>query len=426
MLPVIRTSLGCGFASIQWVVAVFLLVVSALLLAFGRLGDLKGHVPVYITGMAIFSTCATLCGLARSVHILILFRGLQAVGAAMLFATSPAILIRIFPPEQRGRALGLQSMLVYLGLTIGPSLGGWLTERFGWRAVFLINLPLGLISLAMSLRFLPRHEPTRRGDRFDPVGTAAFALGLVALMLALNQGPAWGWGSARVISLLAVAGALAVAFRWIEGRVASPLLDLRLFRSRLFALAGLSAVANYIAIYGIIFLMPFYLIQGRGMGAGQAGMILTAQPLVMAIAAPLSGILSDRIGSRLPGTVGMAVLALGLYLLSRLGAMASTHAIVLALGVAGLGTGLFVSPNSSALMGSVPRDRQGIAGGVLATARNFGMVLGVGMAGAVYSTLVTRGGGVFGAVRGSFLAAAAVALLGAVLSAGRGSPSSEV
>lgn len=421
MLPVIRTSLGCGFASIQWVVTVFLLVVSALLLTFGRLGDLKGHAPVYIAGLAVFSVAGTLCGITRSVEVLILFRGIQAVGAAMLFATSPAILVRIFPPEQRGRALGLQSMLVYLGLTVGPTVGGWLTGRFGWRAVFLINLPLGLISLAMSLRFIPRQEPHHRGERFDLAGMAFFAAGLTALMLALNQGHAWGWGSVRVIALLSGAGMLGVGFWMIERRVASPLLDLSLFRNRLFSLAGLSAIANYVAIYAIIFLMPFYLIQGRGMGAARAGLILTAQPLLMAIAAPISGILSDRIGSRLPGTVGMTVLSVGLWLLSRLGGDAPSVSIVFALAVAGLGTGIFISPNSSALMGAVPRGQQGIAGGVLATARNFGMVLGVGLAGAVYSTLVPSGG-VIGATRGSFLAAAGVALAGAFVSAARGAP----
>jgi EmrB/QacA subfamily drug resistance transporter len=422
VLPIIRTSLDCGFASIQWVVTVFLLVVSALLLTFGRLGDLKGHAPVYIAGLAVFAVGGTLCGIARSVDILILFRGVQAVGAAMLFATSPAILIRIFPPEQRGRALGLQSMLVYLGLTVGPSIGGWLTGRFGWRAVFLINLPLGLISIVMSLRFLPRHEPQHRGERLDLAGMTIFAAGLTALMLALNQGHAWGWGSVRVVGLLVGATVLGIGFWAIERRVAAPLLDLSLFRNRLFTLAGLSAIANYVAIYAIIFLMPFYLIQGRGMGAARTGLILTAQPLLMAIAAPISGILSDRIGSRLPGTAGMAVLALGLWLLSRLGADAPTASIVLALAVAGLGTGIFISPNSSALMGAAPRERQGIAGGVLATARNFGMVLGVGLAGAVYSTLVATEG-VIVATRGSFLAAAGVALAGALVSASRGSVS---
>jgi EmrB/QacA subfamily drug resistance transporter len=398
--------------------------VSALLLTFGRLGDLKGHVPVYITGMVVFSAGATLCGISRNVDTLIFFRGVQAVGAAMLFATSPAVLVRIFPSEQRGRAFGLQSMLVYLGLTVGPTLGGWLTERFGWRAVFLVNLPLGLAAIGLSLRFLPRHESLRREERFDPAGMVLFALALASLMLALNQGHSWGWRSSRVLALMAMAVLFAGMFRWIEGRVAHPLLDLGLFRNRLFTLAGLSAVANYVAIYSIIFLMPFYLIQGRGMGAAHAGMILTAQPLLMAIAAPLSGILSDRIGSRLPGTLGMAVLALGLWLLSRLGADAPTARILAALAVTGLGTGIFVSPNSSALMGSVPRDRQGIAGGVLGTARNFGMVLGVGLAGAIYSTLVARGSGVIAAVETSFLAAAAVALLGAFLSAARGTPPS--
>jgi MFS family permease len=202
--------------------------------------------------------------------------------------------------------------------------------------------------------------------------------------------------------------------------------DLALFRDRVFAAATLSAGMNYIALFVVTFILPFYLIQARGMSPSRAGLILTAQPIAMAVSAPLSGAISDRIGSRVPSTMGMLIMAVGLGLLARLGPNAPSREIVAALAVTGLGTGIFISPNSSALMGAAPRHRQGIASGILATARNLGMVLGVGLAGAIFTTVLARHGGVggrgvvFTAVRASFVAGAIVAACGAVTSAARG------
>jgi MFS family permease len=216
-------------------------------------------------------------------------------------------------------------------------------------------------------------------------------------------------------------------FFLVERRVQMPMLDLSLFRTRLFSAAAASAILNYICLYSVVFLMPFYLIQARGLSTAQAGLLLTAQPLVMAIGAPLSGTLSDRIGSRLPGTLGMAILAVGLFMLSRLGANSPQSDILLGLAVIGLGIGLFVSPNSSALMGSAPRNRQGIASGILATARNVGMVLGVGLAGAVFTTVQSAVAGsgantaLIAGIQAGWLFAAGVAVLGALTSAMRGS-----
>jgi MFS family permease len=226
--------------------------------------------------------------------------------------------------------------------------------------------------------------------------------------------------------LLTAGVTLLGAFFLIERRASHPMLDISLFHSRLFSTATVSALANYICLYSVTFLLPFYLIQGRGMGTMEAGQILTAQPLIMAIAAPISGTLSDRIGSRLPGTLGMAILALGLFWLSQLGAPSPTINIVLALVVTGLGTGIFISPNTSALMGSAPRHRQGIASGILATARNVGMVLGVGLAGAIFTTVLAQGQAagsataMFDGISASFRVASGIALLGALISATRG------
>jgi EmrB/QacA subfamily drug resistance transporter len=427
ILPIINQTFRSDIASVEWVVIIYLLLVSGMLLSFGRLGDLRGHRPIYLAGFFGFILSSVLCGLAPSTFGLVVFRGLQALGAAMLSANSPAILTKSFPASQRGQALGLQATMTYLGLTVGPSLGGWLTDQFSWRAVFYINIPVGLLALALSWRFVPRDAQRSTSERFDLPGAVIFMAGLVALLLGLNQGHNWGWTSLPILGLLAAALALLGLFIWVELRSPHPMLDLRLFNNRLFSATTGAAVLNYICVYTIIFIMPFYLIQARDFSASQAGLLLTAMPITMAILAPLSGTLSDKIGARLPSTFGMLAIAAGLFLLSRLGPNSSHSQIVLSLAAAGVGIGVFISPNTSALMGAAPRNRQGVAAGVMATARNVGMVLGIGFAGAVFTTILSRSSqsetlAIFPAAQAAFLAAIAVAALGALVSVTRGSP----
>lgn len=423
VLPVINRSLGSQVATIQWVVTIYLLVVSGLLLSFGRLGDLRGHKSVFLSGFGIFIASSALCGLAPSAGYLIAFRGLQAFGAAMLAANSPAILTKSFPANQRGQALGLQATMTYLGLTVAPSFGGWLTDLLSWRAVFYINVPVGLAAFLLSWRFIPLDEGSRDAERFDLTGALLFMAGLTALLLGLNQGHEWGWTSAPILGMFITAFLFLVIFVYIEKRQAYPMLDLSLFSNRLFTTSTTSALFNYMALFSILFLMPFYLLQGRGLSPSQAGLILTAQPIVMAIIAPLSGTLSDRVGTRLPAVLGMVILAAGLFLLSRLGPTTPLPQVALTLGVAGLGTGTFISPNNSALMGSAPRHRQGIAAGILATARSAGMVLGVGLAGAIFTTILATSqteGSLFAATQASFLVACGIACMGAFTAMIRG------
>jgi MFS family permease len=287
--------------------------------------------------------------------------------------------------------------------------------------VFYINVPVGLLGLALSWVNVPRDVPAERGERFDVPGALLFIAGLVALLLALNEGAEWGWGSPVIIGLILGALALLAVFVWWESRVPSPMLDLSLFKSPVFSAATVSAIGNYMALYSVLFLLPFYLLQGRGLAPAQAGLLLTVQPLVMAVAAPVSGTLSDRIGSRLPATLGMLILAGGLFLLSRLGPQTPLAMVAVGLAVCGLGTGIFATPNNSALMGAAPRGRQGIAAGILATARNVGMVLGIGLSGAILTTYLARGeGGLFQAIYAGFLAAMIVAIAAGVASATRG------
>jgi EmrB/QacA subfamily drug resistance transporter len=427
ILPVVTRAFDSDVAQIEWVITAYLLVQGGLLLSFGRLGDLRGHKFIYIWGFVAFLASSALCGLAPSLGFLVGSRALQAVGAAMLIANSPAILTHTFPPAQRGRVLGMQGTMVYLGLASGPPIGGWLADAFGWRATFYANLPVGLLALALSLRFIPPDAPSGRRERFDLAGAAAYVLGLSALLLGLSQGHALGWSSPLVVGCM-VAGLIVLgAFAAIELRVPSPMLDLGLFRRRAFSAPILSAVLNYLGTSSTFFLVPFYLIQGRSLSPSQAGLLLTAQPIVMATTATVSGAVSDRIGSRLPATAGMAVLGLGLFLLSRLSEATPLGYVAGALAVVGLGIGLFTSPNNSAIMGAVSAQRRGVASGVLATARTLGNVLGVGMAGAIFSTVVGSGGmagpaAVVSGVSLGLLVASVLAFVGALASATRPAP----
>lgn len=418
ILPTLRHDFGSTVANIEWVITIYLLVVCGLLLPFGRIGDMRGHKRIYIVGFAVFTLASAACGLAWGVAPLIAARAVQALGAAVLFACSPAILTANFPASERGRAIGLQVIMVYLGSLMGPLFGGWLTDHFSWRAVFYINVPVGLVAALMCLKFIPADHGKGRDEPFDFAGAILFMAVFVALLWGLNQGYDRGWTSPPILALMGGAALLLLVFILLERRRTHPLLDLSLFRRTQFSMSVTSAVLNYIAVYTILFLMPFYLIQGRGMSPGQAGLWLTIQPAIMTICAPISGALSDRIGTKTPSGVGMAILGVGLFLLAIVGPESSMIRVATALGIAGLGTGIFIAPNSSAMMGAAPGHRQGTAAGVLATARYAGMILGIGIAGAVFTSFLTRHTPIalFEGIRASFFVASFVAFLGCLTS----------
>lgn len=421
IVPLVRQAFHAELAAVQWIVTIYLLTMSGLLLSFGRLGDLRGHKRVFVWGYSVFVVASLLCALAPSLPALVTARALKAVGAAMLQANAPALLTAGFPAAQRGRALGLMGTMTYLGLTTGPPLGGALATMWGWRAVFLINLPLGLAAAALALACLPTDTPNEHAEPFDALGAGLFLVAASLLLLGLNQGHRLGWQSRPIVGLLLAALVTGATFVRSQTVRAHPMLDLRLFRNWTFTAATASALGNYVGVYCAVFVIPLYLIEGRGLDAAHAGLLMTAQPLVMAASAPWSGTLSDRVGARLPSTLGLLVMALGLLGLGQLGAATGHLHVAACLALVGLGTGIFTPPNNSALLGAAPRDRQGIASGVMATARNFGMVLGVAMAGAVVTTIMARPGGTLVAgVDAAFRVAAGAVLLGAGVSGLRG------
>jgi EmrB/QacA subfamily drug resistance transporter len=252
LLPTLGAALAADVDEIQWVVTVYLLLVSGLLLIVGRLGDLRGHKDVYLLGFAGFAASSALCGLASTVPALVAFRAVQALSAAMLFANAPALLTAAFPPAERGRALGLQATMIYLGLSVGPPLGGLLATHLGWRAIFLVNVPVGFFGTWLTARNIARDRRAGAPPRFDVAGAALFFVGLLSLLLALNQGHAWGWGSPAVLGLLGAAAALLAAFVALERRRPQPMLDLGLFASPVFSGAVFSATLSYVAESGIM------------------------------------------------------------------------------------------------------------------------------------------------------------------------------
>ena len=384
-LPTIQQHFGVSLSTVEWVVVAYLLTLGTLLLSVGRLGDMVGYKRVYLGGFALFTLASVLCGASQSIWMLIGFRVLQAVGGTMLQAMGPAITTRTFGSQERGRALGLNAISVSLGLTIGPTLGGVLTEFASWRWIFYINLPVGIFAILWAWRVL-EPEGRRARQMFDIPGAALSFGALLALLLALIEGQRWGWGSAQVIGLLLAAAVLGTAFIVVELHHRQPMLDVRLFRIRSFWAGNLSLLIVFSGLFTATFLMPFFLQQGQGLSPFAAGLLLTPVPLTTLVVAPISGALSDRIGPRLPATLGAAVMTLGLYTLTQLHVGSSASDLIWRLVVLGVGQGLFFSPNSSAILGAVPRPRLGTASATVAQMRIFGQVLGIAVAGAVVAS----------------------------------------
>jgi EmrB/QacA subfamily drug resistance transporter len=380
--------------AIEWVIIAYLVAIAGVLLTIGRLADMIGRRLLWVVGLIIFTLCSALCGASPNLGILIVARAFQGLGGALIMSVSPAMVTSAFPPEERGRALGMNAVAVALGTSAGPTLGGIITANFSWRWIFYVNVPLGIIGVIATLLFL-KEDRKRATGRFDPVGALLLAVGLIALTLGLSFGQEWGWTSLGLITTLIISVMAFALLVLVEHHVTDPVIDFQILRNRVFVSANISLIMSFLALFAVSFLLPFYLEELRDFSVIESGLLLTPLPLAIALIAPLSGALADKFGSRWLAASGLAIACIGLVLISQLSAQSSILDIVWRLLVVGIGQALFQSPNNSALMGSAPRNRQGIASGFLSTGRVMGQSVSVALAGAVFASL---GGSVAGAI----------------------------
>jgi EmrB/QacA subfamily drug resistance transporter len=388
-LPAIAHHFGVPLgAAVEWIVMAYLVTVAALLLSIGRLADLVGRKTIWLTGLGIFTVASLACGAAPSLSALIVARALQGVGGACMMAISPAMLTSAFPPEQRGRAIGLNAVTVGLGISTGPTLGGLITEHGSFRYIFLLNLPIGILGWIAAYLLLPKQpRPDRASVHFDVPGAIYLASALAGLTAGVSLGHELGWTRTLPLCLLALAALSGVAFGVHERKHPHPVVDFTLFRQRTFASACLSLLLSFIASFSLSVMLPFYFEQLRGWGSAVTGLMLTPYPLTLALVGPFSGALADRFGTRWLAAIGMTILCAGLCSLAALSGESSKLDIIARVLLAGFGQALFQSPNNSALMGSAPKQRQGLASGMLATGRVVGQSLSVALTGAIFAGL---------------------------------------
>ncbi|WP_242022210.1 DHA2 family efflux MFS transporter permease subunit [Microcoleus sp. FACHB-831] len=386
-LPTLVQTLNTTFAAIQWVVLSYLLVVTALVLGVARLGDMLGKKRLYLGGLILFTIASLLCGLAPSVGWLIGFRALQGLGAVFISALGAAIITEVFPDSERGRALGIIGAIVSLGIALGPSLGGLIIGISGWRTIFLVNVPLGIIASFIIVRVIPSSARSNVKQRFDLLGSLLITVTLVFFALGMTYGQTHGFSSGITLTLLGFTAITLVAFLALEARLEQPTLDLRIFRNLQFSLSLLMGLLVFIVIAGVIFILPFFLELVKHYPTQQVGLLLAVSPVLGGIIAPISGTLSDRFGPRIISLIGLMLMVTGCFLLSTLDAQMTDLGYILRVAPFGIGLGMFQSPNNSAIMGGVPRERLGIASGLLSLSRTLGQTAGLPLLAALFATL---------------------------------------
>ena len=390
--PTLVEELDTSFNVIQWVALAYLLTIATLTMGMGRLGDVVGKKKLFVAGIAIFTIASALCGLVPDVSWLIGFRVLQALGSVLVLALGAAILVEAFPPNERGKALGWIGTTVSLGIISGPVIGGLLISSFSWRAIFFVNIPVGIVGAFLALRYVPNTAPPR-GQRFDIAGAVLMSISLFSLSLALTLGQDAGFGSPSILAGFALAAVAAVAFVVVELRVESPMLQLRLFRSPMLTVSVVTGFLAFSCLSATFFLLPFYLEGVLGFSVGTVGLLLGAAPLMMGVVSPISGTLSDRIGIRRLTLLGLVVIA-GVYLgFTTLGLDTTAGQYLLLAIPLGIGVGAFQSPNNSAIMGSVPPEYMGIGGGLLTITRLLGQITGIAVLGSIWATSVSAASG---------------------------------
>lgn len=383
-IPSILKAFTASFSGVEWVMNAYLLVFAVLLITTGRFGDLYGRRLIFVMGLALFSLSSLACGLAPSIGFLIGFRALQGLGGAMMMPNTLSIIANVFPPEERGKAMGFWGAVSGFSLAVGPSLGGVLVDGASWRWIFFINVPIGIILLGAALKYVPESTDPSSVRQIDYPGVAVLTGSLFCLTFALIEGQKYGWTSGLILGLFAATVVGLVVFVFIQRRQLQPLMELSLFRNRTYSVTnGVGLILSF-AMMGVFFLLPVFLQAILGYSAIKAGLVMTPLAAVVIISSPSSGTLSDRIGPKWLMFSGMLVAAAGFYLTMRAMVVdASWTSLVLPFAVSGFGIGMVMPVMTSAVMGSVPVEKAGQASGVISSVRQIGSVLGIAVMGAV-------------------------------------------
>ena len=382
-LPAIGTEFAADAILLSWIPTSFLLAAAMFAVPFGRISDIYGMKRIFLCGIILFTVASLLSAVASSALSLILFRILQGIGSAMIFVTGLAIVTSVYPARERGKAIGINIAAVYVALSLGPVVGGVMTQHLGWRSLFYAMIPLGIVILGLTCWKVKNEWAECRGERFDWKGSLLFSIVLVMIIYGFSILP----GLAGIILVfLGIVGFS--GFLIFELRVDSPVLNVRLFKNRTFALSSLAALINFSATFAVVFLLSLYLQYIKGLDPQSAGLILVAQPIVMAIFTPIAGRLSDRFEPWKLASLGMALSMLGLFLFSLITAETGIAVVSTGLAILGLGFGLFASPNTSAIMGSVERKFYGVASAMVSTMRLLGQMFSMGLALMVFALFI--------------------------------------
>jgi EmrB/QacA subfamily drug resistance transporter len=378
-LPAILRDLHTDIFSLLWIVVGYTLVATVLVLNAGRVADMVGRARSYTLGFVIFTVASVLCAIAPNAQVLILWRLVQGVGGALLMANATALVTDAFPRLELGRALGINAMVIGAGAILGPILGGWLTS-FGWRSIFWFNVPIGLVGVAAAGWILVEQKKRDAHVVIDWVGSVLYFVGLMGVMIALAFGGVYGWTTGGVVAGFAGFIVATPLFLWVENRHSAPLLDLTLLRNRLFAMGNLTGFLNAIARNGVLFLLVFYLQGARGEDPVTAGIMLAPLAIGLIVLSPISGALADRYGSRALATLGMVITGIGLIGLLTLDTTTPYWQLALWQLIVGAGSGIFNSPNTSAVMGVVPPNKRGAGAGVRMMLMQSGFVVSIALA----------------------------------------------
>ncbi len=389
-LPDMMVKLHADLVEMIWVIMAYILVSTVFLLTFGRVADILGRVRMYNLGFVVFTIGSALCGFSTTATQLIFFRLIQGSGAAMMVVNSVAIITEVFPPNERGKALGINAITFSFGGVAGPILGGLILTFADWRWIFFINVPVGIFGAIWGYRALKEMSIRNGGEKFDIIGAISFSVGLTALLIALTLGIQFSFTSTPIILLFCLFLVGVGIFLWWERRAESPVLDFSLFTNRIYNFSVLSAMLQSLALFAVNFLIVFYLQGVLGYDPLKAALLLIPLPVMTSVIAPLGGVIADRIGARIPATIGLIIQGAALVWFMQLTPTTPYWQIAVGLGLMGFGGGLFYPPNTSAAMNASPENRLGIASGTLATLRQAGMVTSFALSLAVAASSLPR------------------------------------